>query len=123
MDVVAYLLCYGLEVKDKPRKARLPAWVFILSSYPSEFIEQQGLCRSLSYIIQTISAEKAFAAKLNAPIKVQVPPKWHIPGTAADFLINVRLFEFISTFRLSFFSLCTRWWQQHRAHLTPSTPL
>ena len=28
------------------------------------------------------------------PIKVQVPPKWHVPGTAADFLINVCLLEF-----------------------------
>lgn len=23
-----------------------------------------------------------------------MPPKWHVPGTAADFLINVRLLEF-----------------------------
>ncbi|KAF9792467.1 high-temperature-induced dauer-formation protein-domain-containing protein [Thelephora terrestris] len=68
MDVLAYLLCYGLEVKDKP--------------------QQHGLCRSLSYIVQTLSAEKAFSAKLNTTIKVQIPPKWHVPGTAADFLIN-----------------------------------
>ena len=61
-----------------------------LSSDPSLFVEQHGLCRSLSYIIQTLSAEKAFAANLNTPIMVQLPPKWHVPGTAADFLINVR---------------------------------
>lgn len=53
--------------------------------------EQHGLCRSLSYIIQTLSAERAFAVKLSTPIKVQVPAKWGVPGTAADFMINVRL--------------------------------
>lgn len=64
--------------------------VYRLSSNPLRFVEQHGLCRSLSYIIQTLSAEKAFAVKLNTPIKIQIPPKWHVPGTAADFLINVR---------------------------------
>ena len=94
MDVLAHLLCYSLEVKDKPRKAQHNVDGRRVSSNPLRLVEQHGLCRSLSYIIQTLSAEKAFAAKLNTPIKVQVPPKWHVPGTAADFLINVRLLEF-----------------------------
>jgi hypothetical protein len=94
MDILAYLLCYSLEVKDKPRKTYLNAGGCSSSSNPLRFVEQHGLCRSLSYIIQTLSAEKAFAVKLNAPIKVQVPPKWHVPGTAADFLISVCLLEF-----------------------------
>jgi hypothetical protein len=96
---------------------------FRSSSNPSWFAEQHGLCRSLSYIIQTLSTEKAFAAKLNAPIMVQIPPKWHEPGTAADFLINVRLFAFDLELRLNFSSQFTRWWQQRREHLTPSIPL
>ena len=94
MDLLAYLLCYSLEVKDKPRKDRFDVDGCHLPPNPLRFVEQHGLCRSLSYIIQTLSAEKAFAAKLNTPIKVQVPPKWHAPGTAADFLINVCPFGF-----------------------------
>ena len=93
MDLLAYLLCCSLEVKDKPRKAYFNVDNRWLPSNLSPSAEQHGLCRSLSYIIQTLSAEKAFAAKLNTPIKVQVPPKWHVPGTAADFLINVRSLE------------------------------
>jgi len=90
MDLLAYLLCHSLEVKDKPRKAQSGDWWYRLSPNPLLFAEQHGLCRSLSYIIQTLSAENAFAEKLNTPIKIQLPPKWHAPGTAADFLINVR---------------------------------
>lgn len=52
--------------------------------------EQHGLCRALSYIIQTLSAEASFGAKLSAPLKVQPPTKWTVSGTAGDFLINVR---------------------------------
>ncbi|TFK42932.1 high-temperature-induced dauer-formation protein-domain-containing protein [Crucibulum laeve] len=68
MDLVAYLLCYCVEVKDKP--------------------QQHGLCRAISYIIQTLSAEPSFGIKLTNPIKAQLPTKWNAPGTAADFLIN-----------------------------------
>ncbi|KAF7791240.1 hypothetical protein EIP86_002254 [Pleurotus ostreatoroseus] len=68
MDILAYLLCYGLEIKDKP--------------------EQHGLCRVISYIIQSLSAERTFGTKLSSPIKVQLPPKWSTLGTAGDFLIN-----------------------------------
>ncbi|KAL0567514.1 hypothetical protein V5O48_014482 [Marasmius crinis-equi] len=67
MDLIAYLLCYNLEVKDKP--------------------QQHGLCRALSYIMQTLSAEPTFGAKLSSPIKANIPTKWTVPGSAADFLI------------------------------------
>ncbi|KAJ7109144.1 high-temperature-induced dauer-formation protein-domain-containing protein [Mycena epipterygia] len=68
MDLVAYLLCYALEIKDKPH--------------------QHGLCRALSYIVQTLSAEPSFGLRLTKPVKAQLPSKWNAPGTAADFIIN-----------------------------------
>ncbi|KAJ7752084.1 high-temperature-induced dauer-formation protein-domain-containing protein [Mycena metata] len=68
MDLVAYLLCYALEIKDKPH--------------------QHGLCRAISYIVQTLSAEPSFGARLTRPVKAQLPTKWNAPGTAADFFIN-----------------------------------
>ncbi|ESK85891.1 hypothetical protein Moror_2314 [Moniliophthora roreri MCA 2997] len=68
MDLVAFFLCYNLEIKDKP--------------------QQHGLCRALSYIMQTLSAEPAFGSRLSDPIKAQIPAKWATPGGAADFLIN-----------------------------------
>ncbi|KAJ7734954.1 high-temperature-induced dauer-formation protein-domain-containing protein [Mycena maculata] len=68
MDVVAYLLCYALEIKDRPH--------------------QHGLCRALSYIVQTLSAEPSFGARLTRPVKAQLPAKWNAPGTAADFMVN-----------------------------------
>ncbi|KAG2115361.1 high-temperature-induced dauer-formation protein-domain-containing protein [Suillus discolor] len=72
VDVLAYLLCYSLEIKDKP--------------------QQHGLCRALSYIIQTLSAESAFGNKLSSPINIQVPTKWVSQGashgTAGDFMIT-----------------------------------
>ncbi|KAF8626777.1 hypothetical protein AX15_004695 [Amanita polypyramis BW_CC] len=68
MNLVANLLCYGLEIKDKP--------------------QQHGLCRALSYIFQTLSSEPSFGAKLSAPLKVQPPTKWTSTGAAGDFLIN-----------------------------------
>ncbi|KAK7472605.1 hypothetical protein VKT23_000718 [Stygiomarasmius scandens] len=67
-DLIAYLLCYNLEIKDKP--------------------QQHGICRALSYILQTLSAEPAFGLKLSSPIKAQLPAKWHTSGAMADFLIN-----------------------------------
>ncbi|KAF4576865.1 hypothetical protein EYR36_000537 [Pleurotus pulmonarius] len=68
MDLMAYILCYNLEIKDKT--------------------EQHGLCRALSYIIQTLSAEPAFGRVLSNPIKSQIPAKWHTGGTAGDFIVN-----------------------------------
>ncbi|KIY67699.1 hypothetical protein CYLTODRAFT_396572 [Cylindrobasidium torrendii FP15055 ss-10] len=68
MDMVAALLCYNLEIKDKP--------------------QQHGVCRTLSYILQSLSAEPAFGAQLSRPLTLQVPSKWAVPGTATDFLIH-----------------------------------
>ncbi|KAI0831071.1 high-temperature-induced dauer-formation protein-domain-containing protein [Trametes gibbosa] len=68
MDVMAYLLCYGLEIKDKP--------------------EQHGMCRVLSYMIQSLSAERTFGLKLGSPLRAQIPQKWVTPGTAGDFMIH-----------------------------------
>ncbi|KAL0947175.1 hypothetical protein HGRIS_013299 [Hohenbuehelia grisea] len=74
--VLAHLLCYAVEIKDKP--------------------EQHGLCRALSYIIQTLSAERAFGLSLSGPLKVPIPVKWHNGGTAGDFLINA-VYSIIAT--------------------------
>lgn len=52
-------------------------------------LEQHGLCRALSYIIQTLSAEPIFGPWLIMPIKAQLPLKWNTSGTAGDFMINV----------------------------------
>ncbi|TFY71763.1 hypothetical protein EVG20_g1254 [Dentipellis fragilis] len=69
MDIVVYLLCYCLDIKDKP--------------------QQHGLCRAISYIIQTLSAESAFGLQLTFPVKAaHLPAKWNVGGAAADFMIN-----------------------------------
>ncbi|KAH8108473.1 high-temperature-induced dauer-formation protein-domain-containing protein [Phellopilus nigrolimitatus] len=68
VNLMTYLLCYFMESKDKP--------------------EQHGLCRAISYILQTLSAERAFNDKLVAPIRLQLPAKWACQGTAGDFMIN-----------------------------------
>ncbi|KII88756.1 hypothetical protein PLICRDRAFT_41986 [Plicaturopsis crispa FD-325 SS-3] len=76
VDIVAYLLCYSLEIKDKP--------------------QQHGLCRALSYIIQTLSAEPAFGLKLSSPVKAQLPAKWNSTGTGGDFMINA-IYSMVAT--------------------------
>ncbi|KIJ69506.1 hypothetical protein HYDPIDRAFT_106142 [Hydnomerulius pinastri MD-312] len=76
VDILAYLMCYGLDIKDKP--------------------QQHGLCRALSYIIQTLSAEPAFGNKLSSSIKIPIPAKWASPGTAADFMITA-IYSMIAT--------------------------
>ncbi|GBE82466.1 hypothetical protein SCP_0408500 [Sparassis crispa] len=75
-DLLAYLLCYGIDIKDKP--------------------QQHGLCRALSYIIQSLSAERAFGAKLSSPVRAQVPQKWSNLGTAADFMIHA-IYSMVAT--------------------------
>ncbi|CAE6422281.1 unnamed protein product [Rhizoctonia solani] len=68
VDLVAYLLCTCLEIKDKP--------------------QNQGLCRALSYIIQSMSSDFALGSKLHLPVKIAVPAKWVTPGTTGDFMIT-----------------------------------
>ncbi|KAJ3723483.1 high-temperature-induced dauer-formation protein-domain-containing protein [Lentinula guzmanii] len=76
MDLIAYLLCYKMEIKDKP--------------------QQHGICRALSYIVQTLSAEPAFGQRLTYPIKASLPSKFPASGTAADFLINT-IYSIVAT--------------------------
>lgn len=51
--------------------------------------EQHGVCRAISYILQTLSAEPAFGAKMTTAIKVQLPAKWGQNDTATDLIIQV----------------------------------
>ena len=51
--------------------------------------EQHGICRAISYILQTLSAETAFGTKMTIPIRVQSPAKWGSIDSAADFIIHV----------------------------------
>lgn len=44
-----------------------------------------------------MSAEPTFGTKLSSPVKTQLPGKWQVTGTVADFLINVH-FLFINYF-------------------------
>ena len=67
----------------------LPNIYSLLRLYSPEALEQHGLCRVISYIVQSLSAEKAFGAKLSSPIKAQLPPKWNTMGNAGHFLVNV----------------------------------
>ncbi|KAG9021659.1 hypothetical protein FS837_007073, partial [Tulasnella sp. UAMH 9824] len=70
VDVLVYLLLFCLEHKDKP--------------------QHHGLCRALSYIIQTLSSEPAFGTKMTLPIpsKIAIPARWATPGSTADFFIS-----------------------------------
>ncbi|KAF9483787.1 hypothetical protein BDN70DRAFT_851104 [Pholiota conissans] len=68
MDFIAYLLFYCVEIKDKA--------------------QQHGVCRAISYIVQTLSAEPSFGLNLGNPIKAQIPTKWGPVDSAADFLIH-----------------------------------
>ncbi|EIW60587.1 uncharacterized protein TRAVEDRAFT_119582 [Trametes versicolor FP-101664 SS1] len=76
MDIMAYLLCYGLEIKDKP--------------------EQHGMCRVLSYMVQSLSAERAFGVKLGSPLRAQIPQKWATAGTAGDFIVHA-IYSMVAT--------------------------
>jgi len=47
------------------------------------------LLRLLSYLLQTLSADQAFANALNQSLRLSVPAKWAVQGTLADFMIVV----------------------------------
>ena len=57
-------------------------------------LEHHGLCRALSYIVQSLSSERRFGALLQSPmpLRVSIPTKWVVPGTAGDFLVSVSAF-------------------------------
>lgn len=89
MDIIAHLLLYCVEIKDKPREHHGLSEIMKL---PTVTPEQQGVCRAISYILQTLSAERAFGAKMTSSIKVQLPTKWGQMDTAADFIICVGIY-------------------------------
>ena len=53
---------------------------------------QLGLVKLSAFVLQTISAERAFGASLNKPLhsSVSMPGKYAVEGSAADFLIQVK---------------------------------
>lgn len=44
-------------------------------------------------MIQTLSAEPGFGIQLSLPVKVQLPAKWNLLGTTADFMVTVGHFR------------------------------
>ncbi|KIM23745.1 hypothetical protein M408DRAFT_249748 [Serendipita vermifera MAFF 305830] len=73
VDVMALILCYCLELKDKPKS--------------------NGICRALSYMLQSLSAEPSFGTQLShTPIRIALPSKWNVVGTAAEFFISAIYF-------------------------------
>ncbi|WWD17544.1 hypothetical protein CI109_101985 [Kwoniella shandongensis] len=67
LDIMCYILVTCLELKDDP--------------------SNHGLLRLLSYLLQTLSADQAFGSSLNQNIRLPIPSKWAVTGSAADFLI------------------------------------
>ena len=47
------------------------------------------MLRLLSYLLQTLSGDQAFANALNQTLRLSVPAKWAVQGTLADFMIVV----------------------------------
>jgi hypothetical protein len=86
-DLVAYVLLHCLEMKDDPCES-LPNQSHLACAHPSA---HHGLLRLLSYLLQTLSVEQAFATVLNQPMRLGVPSKWAVQGSTADFLIVVRV--------------------------------
>lgn len=54
-------------------------------------LEHHGLCRALSYIMQSLSAEPRFGQRMQSlmPQRIPIPQKWVALGTAADFFVSV----------------------------------
>ncbi|KZP20792.1 hypothetical protein FIBSPDRAFT_919775 [Athelia psychrophila] len=75
-DIVAYVLAYFIDIKDKP--------------------QHHGLCRALSYVIQTLSADSAFGRKLSHPVKAQLPMKYNAGGTYADYVVKA-IYSIVAT--------------------------
>ncbi|OXH42508.1 hypothetical protein J008_00023 [Cryptococcus neoformans] len=67
VDLVVYILVTCLELKDDPA--------------------QNGLLRLLSYLLQTLSANEPFGKSLNQTIRITVPARWGVMGSAVDFMI------------------------------------
>lgn len=52
---------------------------------------QNGLLRLLSYLLQTLSANEPFGKSLNQTIRIPVPARWGVTGSAVDFMIVASL--------------------------------
>lgn len=59
------------------------------SSINNLIAAHHGLLRLLSYLLQTLSADQAFANALNQTLRATVPAKWAVTGSLADFMIVV----------------------------------
>ncbi|CCA69579.1 hypothetical protein PIIN_03518 [Serendipita indica DSM 11827] len=69
VDVMAALLCLLMEFKDNSKS--------------------HGICRALSYMVQSLTADPSFGPQLSSvTIKIPVPAKWNIIGTATDFFVS-----------------------------------
>ncbi len=90
MDLIAALLFYCVEIKDRPREHNDDLMSTVLTFVRPSCIEQHGVCRAISYIVQTLSAEPSFGTKLGSSLKMQLPTKWGPVDTAADFMVHVR---------------------------------
>ena len=121
MDIIAHLLFYGVAIKDKPRKGNSVRHFFYRHLVDFiYFTEQHGVSRAISYILQTLSAEPAFGAKMSSPIRAQLPTKWGPVDIAADFIIHVS-FQVQLSFGdfLSFNRRYMLWSLQHLGHSPP----
>jgi hypothetical protein len=107
MDLIAYLLCLALEVKDKPRKS-ISSMHFCRTQSP--YTEHHGLSRALSYILESLSAYPAMGNKMPNQLRTRVPAKWSIQGSLGDFIINVCsifwLTHFLNSFPVYLFYNC-----------------
>jgi len=106
MDIIAHLLFYGVAIKDKPRKGNSVRHFFYRHLVDFiYFTEQHGVSRAISYILQTLSAEPAFGAKMSSPIRAQLPTKWGPVDIAADFIIHVSFQDQLNILALSYSSI------------------
>ncbi|KAF9036701.1 high-temperature-induced dauer-formation protein-domain-containing protein [Panaeolus papilionaceus] len=76
MDFLAYLLFYCVDIKDKP--------------------QQHGLCRAISYIVQTLSAEPSFGSSLEHPLHIQLTSKWGPVSNGSEFMIQA-IYSIVAT--------------------------
>lgn len=60
-------------------------------THPLTRAAQNGLLRLLSYLLQTLSANEPFGKSLNQTIRIPVPARWGVTGSAVDFMIVASL--------------------------------
>lgn len=91
VDFLAYLLWFCLEHKDMPRERDAMNLEPSLTN-PLFPLEHHGLCRALSYIVQSLSSEPGFGPKLSEPLptRLGISAKWTPGETIGDFFVTVR---------------------------------